>query len=116
MNTANTTGASGEIKRFDPETQDAGRGMFYAGMTCYPEGAYVLHSDHLAALARARKEARREALEEAAQAALLTGRMVTDGLVRFGRYEEGYSRARADVVDTILALPPTPQGETKEKS
>ena len=48
--------------------------------------------------------ARREALEEAAHLTLSVGRMVTDGLVSHGRYEQGYARAREDCHEAIRAL------------
>ena len=67
-----------------------------------------------AALARAREEARREALQDAKFAAEATGRVVTDGLARLGRYEHGYARARADIEYAIHSLlTPTPQGESR---
>lgn len=67
-----------------------------------------------AALARAREDARREALEEAAHAVMATGRLATDGLVRLGRMEQGYAQARGDCYEAIRALlAPTPQGESR---
>ena len=65
-------------------------------------------------LTRAREDARREALEEAAHAVMATGRLATDGLVRLGRMEQGYAQARGDCYEAIRALlAPTPQRESR---
>lgn len=66
------------------------------------DGDWVLYSDHLAALSRAREDARREALEEAAKHFL--SRMHDEYL---GPYEA------SEIVRALI--PNTPQGETKEQ-
>lgn len=63
-------------------------------------GAYVLYTDHLAAV----QAAERRAVERCTQIAATTGRIVTDGIARQGRYEQGYARARHDIEETIRAL------------
>ena len=60
----------------------------------------IPYADHLAAVSAAR----REALEDAAHAVMATGRMVTDGMVRLGRMEQGYAKARSDAYEVICAL------------
>ena len=108
--TDTNTKPSEAIQRYDPDVGGGGSRDYYAYMSPDPLGEWVGYDDHLAALARAREEARREALQDAKFAAEATGRVVTDGLARLGRYEQGYARARADIEYAIHSLlTPTPQ-------
>lgn len=110
--TPNTSRPSEAIQRYETDVRGEDRDPY--PLDTDDEGRFVLHCDHLAALARAREEARREALQDAKFAAEATGRVVTDGLARLGRYEQGYARARADIEYAIHSLlTPTPQRESR---
>jgi hypothetical protein len=110
--TDTNTKPSEAIQRYETDVRGEDRDPY--PLDTDDEGRFVLHCDHLAALARAREEARREALQDAKFAAEATGRVVTDGLARLGRYEQGYARARADIEYAIHSLlTPTPQGESR---
>lgn len=111
--TPNTSRPSEAIQRYELYCEATMKG-FFIGPEVTEDGRFVMHLDHLAALARAREEARREALQDAKFAAEATGRVVTDGLARLGRYEQGYARARADIEYAIHSLlTPTPQRESR---
>jgi hypothetical protein len=111
------------IKTFDFD-DDGEFGPFTYG------GQYVLYDDHLAALARAREDARREALEEAAhrcdglaQRAVgsreLEAKFQSENgytnrplLAMFTDQNEAFTEAASEI---RALLAPTPQGETKEQ-
>lgn len=84
------------------------------------DGEWVRYADHLAALSRARDEARREALEEAKRRIqAIKGRPSAYEVECFGAssrkggtWIERYVAVAA--IDEAL-LTPTPQGETKEQ-
>lgn len=69
MTTPNTTGASGEIQRWTYRLIGGRGGVQLLDRIEAKYGEAVLYDDHLAALSRARDEARRDALEEAAKVA-----------------------------------------------
>lgn len=99
MTTPNT------IKRYD---------NYYYEMDERPEGEFVKYSDHLAALSRAREEARREALEEAVLACVKRRLLHLRSLESVTDVVRGHEAA--DCADAVGALiHPTPQGETKEQ-
>lgn len=100
MTTPNTTGPSDEIQRFDPALNEASVGLFSLTMDPSTQGDWVYYADHLAALSRAREEARKEALEEAAQA------------VEDQWWLDEIGKAAVKIIRALLT--PTPQGETKE--
>lgn len=117
MTTPNTTGPSAEkIKRYyisevAPDVESR--------MRPSDIGDWVHHKDHLAALSRAREDARREALEDTLRACrAVMGRISTETRMDgWESYREEALDAAGDCIDAIRALiPNTPQGETKEKS
>ena len=112
--TPNTSRPSEAIQRYNPKIVENEYGSKIAKNVQHANGEYVNYWHALAWVARAREEARREALQDAKFAAEATGRVVTDGLARLGRYEHGYARARADIEYAIHSLlTPTPQGESR---
>lgn len=94
MTTPNTTGQSDEIQRYH-------HSRAVDDVFASKNGKYVLYSDHLAALSRARDEARREALEEAAKA------------VEDQWWLDEIGKAAVKIIRALI--PNTPQGETKEQ-
>lgn len=84
-------------------------------MDPHEEGDYVRHRDHLAALARAREEARREALTSTRRVAVsAVDGTECDGVDYHSRScRRCAAQAVVDHIDALLTTP-TPQGETKE--
>lgn len=113
MTTPNTNGPSDEIERYDPDI-DPYRPV--------ENGNYVRHSDALAALSRAREDARREALEEAAKVCDARraewARLHPEiGGERVHAFDAGVLSASNTCAERIRALiPNTPQGETKPQA
>ena len=80
------------------------------------DGDYVLHSDALAWVARAREEARREALTSTRRVAVsAVDGTECDGVDYHSRScRRCTAQAVVDHIDALLTTP-TPQGETKEQ-
>lgn len=105
MTTPNTTGPSAEIQRYTVAAFPCSHPECCGNVECKhfgdKDGFWVRHSDALAALSRAREEARREALEEAAKA------------VEDQWWLDEIGKAAVKIIRALLT--PTPQGETKEQ-
>lgn len=123
MTTPNTTGPSAEIQRYAIQACP-----YCVNHELFPiaKGAFVMYDDHLAALSRAREDARREALEEAVApilASMVQCKADRENLDLVPVVEDEPDPNGCDrcdelqkIVDAIRALiHPTPQGETKEK-
>jgi hypothetical protein len=125
VTTPNTTGPSAEIQRYTVAAFPCSHPECCGNVECKhfgdKDGFWVRHSDALAALSRAREEARREALEEAAKVCDARraewARLHPEvGGERVHAFDAGILSASNTCAERIRALiPNTPQGETKEQ-
>lgn len=103
--TDTNTKPSEAIQRYETDVRGEDRDPY--PLDTDDEGRFVLHCDHLAALARARDEARGEALESLRAPLAAFDEYLSYGIGGAHRIGELGKAVRA-------LLTPTPQGETKE--
>ena len=113
--TPNTSRPSEAIQRYETDVRGEDRDPY--PLDTDDERRLVLHCDHLAALARAREEARREALEALKLTVYTLPCPPLEGYPADAHiaFKTGWEECGNCIADNIEALlTPTPQGETKE--